>query len=134
MAAPKPDYIDVTATDNDHNGLAQRHVILNIDEPLVHHHKHLHHDVNAEKGRKDEVVYSKDTSTENSTIPQSPHPQPRDFSGGKHADVTAGGSLETKDVEKLDLGAIDSEEEPQAHTCKPKSGVFLGYSVPFLEL
>lgn len=117
MAALKPDYI--TATDDNYNVSAQQHVLRNndpaLDRTLEHHHKHLHHDPNAERAREDDVLYSKGTTTDKGTIPHQ-DPQDHDLSRRKHANVTTNGASETKDIEQLDLDRIDSEEDPQTHT------------------
>ncbi len=116
---PKTDFVDVTATDENHNASAQQHIIASDDPALdkahEHHHKHLHHDANAEKGREDEVVYSKGTTFEKSTIPHQ-DPQDHDLNRRIHADVTASAPSDSKDIEKLGLAPIDSEEDPQTHT------------------
>ena len=119
MPAGSPDYVDVTVTDETHNASPQKHVIANDDPALdkahEHHHAHLHHDLNAEKGRNDEVVYSKGTTFESSTVPHQ-DPQDHDIHRRKHAEVAAGGLPAFGDPEKNGLSPIRSEEDPQTHT------------------
>ena len=115
----KQDYVDVTATDENHNTSAQHGVAANHDAALdrrhEHHHQHLHHDVNAERGREDEVVYSKGTTFEKGTIPHQ-DPQDHELNRRRHADTAASAQIDVQDAEKLDLAPIDSEEDPQTHT------------------
>ena len=119
MPAPAPDYVDVTVTDETHNASPQKHVIANddlaLDKAHEHHHAHLHHDLNAEKGRNDEVVYSKGTTFERSTVPHQ-DPQDHDIHRRKQAEIAAGGLPAFGDPEKNDLSPIRSEEDPQTHT------------------
>ena len=67
-----PQYRDATA-DVERNILPPHQVAKNQDPALEsahhHHHGHVHHDAQSEKNREDEVVYSKGTTFENSTIP-----------------------------------------------------------------
>ncbi|KAI9837113.1 MAG: hypothetical protein M1819_000764 [Sarea resinae] len=103
---------------SDHNASAQHGVAPNPDPALnisrEHHHPHLHHDAFAEKGREDEVVFSKGTSFDKPTIPdQNPHGHGRaqlnELEGAK-------GGVDVADEEKGSIGPVETEEEalPQA--------------------
>ncbi|MCJ1454106.1 hypothetical protein MMC28_004456 [Mycoblastus sanguinarius] len=92
-AALAPDYIDIedAAHDYNHNTSSQRHVVVN-DDPVLrkdreHHHGHLHHSANTEKGREDDLAYSKGTTFEESTIPHQ-DPQDHNLHRRHHADNT----------------------------------------------
>lgn len=125
-----PEYHDVTA-DVAHNTSTQRHGASNRDLALdlahEHHHGHLHHDASAEKGREDELVYSKDTTFEKSTIPYQA-PQDHDLHR-RHQSNNDPGSVEIIDAEK---GAMSSppleEEDPQSHKV---SGFYSRYRMFF---
>ena len=125
----KPEYADVTVDPLDgHNASAQHNVVLNTDPALEksheHNHGHLHHDARAEKGREDEVVYSKGTTFERSIIP---HQDPLDHDlHRRHRPELAEGlqvgqtneksaQMEVVDAEKGNLSPIRSEEDPQSH-------------------
>ncbi|MCJ1273042.1 hypothetical protein MMC21_000831 [Puttea exsequens] len=116
MATSRIDDLDVTATAESHNLSSQHHVITNHDPALdkshEHHHQHLHHDANAEKGRQDEVVYSKGTTFEKSTVPHQ-DPQDHDLHRRKHAED--GGKSRNPDPERLDLEPVELEDDPQSH-------------------
>lgn len=115
MAAPEhrePTHIAPHA----HNSSPQHHVVPNLDPALEisneHHHRHLHHDAFAEKGREDEVVYSKGTTFEKSIIPEE-SPQDHDLHRRRHPEK---GGVEVEDAEK-GVSPIRSEEaDPQTHT------------------
>lgn len=115
MAAPA--YHDPTPTvGQTHNTSSQYHVRPNPDPALdlshEHRHQHLHHDAFAEKGREDEVVYSKGTTFEKSTIPdESPldHELHRRYHPGK-------GEVEVGDTEKGISPVRYQEEDLQTHS------------------
>ena len=114
-----PEYNDITTDPpNNHNQSSQHDVVFNADPALnvdkEHHHGHLHHSANAEKGREDKVVYSKGTTFEKSTIP---HQDPQDHA--LHRRAYQGDSkrdVEVADAEQDGLSPISSEEDPQTHT------------------
>ena len=125
----KLEYQDVTADTLDgHNASAQHDVVPSTDPALEksheHHHGHLHHDARAEKGREDEVVYSKGTTFERSVIPHQ-DPQDHDLHRRHHPDLAEGlnkghineksAQTEIVDAEKGNLSPIRSEEDPQSH-------------------
>ena len=108
-------HVDATTTDENHNASHQRNVIVNDDPALEktqeHNHSHLHHDVHAEKGRSDEVLYSKGTTDEKSTIPHQGR-QDRDLARREQSETTKD-SAAVMDFGKADSG---SEADPQTHT------------------
>lgn len=120
----KPEYHDVTSDNVDkenvlvhgHNSSMQRDVELNPDLALhlshEHQHRHLHHSSLAEKGREDEVVYSKGTTFEISNIPDQ---DPQDHAlHRRHVSDKNGVSLD--DAEKGQTFSSPAEEEPRTHT------------------
>ena len=118
-AALAPDYIDIedAAHDYNHNTSSQRHVVVN-DDPVLrkdreHHHGHLHHSANTEKGREDDLAYSKGTTFEESTIPHQ-DPQDHNLHRRHHADNTKE-PTGIVDPEHGRLSSISSEEDPQSH-------------------
>ena len=115
MAAPE--YHDPTQGGAQmHNASSQLHVVPNSDPALEasheHHHRHLHHDAFAEKGREDEVVYSKGTTFERSTIPDE-NPQDHELHRRHHQEK---GEVEVGDAEKGITPVRYEEEDPQTHT------------------
>jgi len=115
MAAP--DYHDPTQTVvQTHDTSSQHHVVPNSDPALEtsheHHHQHLHHDAFAEKGRQDEVVYSKGTTFERSNIPNE-SPQDHELHRRHHGEK---GGVEVGDAEKGISQVRYQEEDPQTHT------------------
>ena len=99
-----------------HNTSAQRDVLPNSDPTLdtsnEHHHRHLHHDALAEKGREDEVVYAKGTTFDISTIPdESPHD--RELRRRYHPEE---GGIEVGDAEKGMSPVRSEDEDPKSHT------------------
>ena len=114
-----PEYVDVTAkASHQHNASAQQRVVPNnnpaLDISHEHNHGHLHHSAHAEQGRDDEVVYSKDTTFEKSSIPPQ-DPQDHDLHRrhlGNETKIATG----AVDAEKGTLSPIRSEEDPQTHT------------------
>ena len=118
MAAPT--YNDVTADlPKEHNTSPQHHVTPNSDPALnvsrEHHHAHLHHDTYSEQDREDEVVYSKGTTFERSTIP---HQDPLDHALHRRSNAAEhdSGRVDVADAEKGTLEPVRSEEDPQTHT------------------
>ena len=107
------------AIQHGHNASRQEGVETNPDLALnlsrEHHHGHLHHSAAAEKGREDEVVYSKGTTFEKSNVPaESPqdHALHRRHAAGKsEMDV-----VDVMDAEKGPGSPMDEEEDPRAHT------------------
>lgn len=95
-----------------------------VHDASAHHHGHLHHDPSAEKGREDELLYSKDTT---STIPYQ-NPQNHDLHR-RHQSNNDPGSVEVIDAEK---GAMISppveEEDSQSHKF---SGFYARYRIFF---
>ena len=115
MAVAETDYIDVI--DSDHNASSQVHDNRNhdlaLDKKHDHHHAHLHHSLNAEKGLGDQVAYSKDTAFERSTIPhQTPHDHElyRRAQGDNFKEPS-----EIIDPETGRLSPGYAEEDPQSH-------------------
>lgn len=112
-----PEYHDVT-DGVAHNASNQHQIAPNRDPALdlahERHHGHLHHDASAEKCREDELVYSKDTTFEKSTIPYQA-PQDHDLYR-RHQPNDDPGLIEVIDSKK---GALSSppleEEDPQFH-------------------
>ena len=131
MSTPK--HLDVAEAPDTHNTSSQHPVVENDDPALgesrkhTHNHGHMHHDKHAEQGRKDEVVYSKGTVLERSTIPHQ-DPQDHDLARRRHADPSKG-STEIMDSEK---GAMSPERldegDPQSHTL---SNFYLKYRIFF---
>lgn len=114
---------DVTLNDpnrtaeHGHNVSLQHNVEPNSDLALhysrEHQHQHLHHDARAEKGREDEVVYSKGTTFENSTVPDE-SPQDHELYRRHHAEKNG---TQVDDAEKGNIGPIiEQEEDPKTHT------------------
>ncbi|KAI9871559.1 MAG: hypothetical protein M1830_002755 [Pleopsidium flavum] len=112
-----PDYRGPTeVTAHLHNTSPQHHVAPNSDSALEvsheHHHRHLHHDAFAEKGRDDEVVYSKGTTFERSIIPEE-SPQDHELHR-RHLSEKVG--IEVGDAEKGMSPVRSNDEDPQTHT------------------
>ena len=124
QSKPAPSMVDLT---NDlgeaHNSSAQHNVVPNDDPALdriyEHHHAHIHHDANAEKGREDEVVYSKGTTLKSRVIPHQ-DPQDHESHRKKKVETTDKSIVSSRDPEKgstsVVLGHIQNEEDPQTHT------------------
>ena len=114
-----PEYVNVNAkAAHEHNASAQQHVIPNNDPALdilhEHHHGHLHHSAHAERGRDDDVIYSKGTTLEKNTIP---HQDPQDHDlHRRHLVMETKMATEAVDAEKGALSPVRSEEDPQTHT------------------
>ncbi|KAL9625479.1 MAG: hypothetical protein Q9160_000542 [Pyrenula sp. 1 TL-2023] len=93
----------------------QKGVMSNPDLALhlshEHEHKHLHHSSFAEKGRQDEVVYSKDATFEKSNIPDQ---DPQDHHVRRRTSDKNGISID--DAEKGQTSLQLGEEDPQTHT------------------
>lgn len=116
---PTQEYLDVTEAPQNHNTSSQRHVIENDDPALdksnEHGHSHLHHDKHAAEGSKEEVVYSKGTTSEKSAIPHQ-NPQDHDLARRRRGDPSKA-SAAVKDAEKGDVSSDGLEEEdPRTHT------------------
>ncbi|OCK85845.1 sodium/nucleoside cotransporter 1 /nucleoside cotransporter 1 [Lepidopterella palustris CBS 459.81] len=109
-----------------HNASPMPGVVPNNDPALdvahEHHHAHLHHDAFAEKGRHDDIVYSKGTTDEPSVIPNADpldnalhrrhHPE------RKGKDIEKDGGLDVEDVEKGSMSPVHGsghDEDPQSH-------------------
>jgi hypothetical protein len=102
-----------------HNASLQHNVEENSDLALhlsrEHQHGHIHHSVRAEVGHPEEVVYSKGTTFEKSTIPDA-DPQDHELhrrhhaekNGIKYGDAEQGGHS----VQPIQ----EEEEDPQTHT------------------
>ena len=85
-----------------------------LDPAHEHHHTHLHHSERAVAGREDDMMYSKETTDEPSTIP---HQDALDHALNRRhhlPDQKAG--VNVTDTEKGGLSPIQSEEDPQSHT------------------
>lgn len=89
------------------------------DEANEHHHAHIHHDVNAEEGREEEVVHAKGTTLEPRIMPHQ-DPQDHGMHHEKQAVKTEQSIASYSDPENgsgsFALGHIESEEDPQTHT------------------
>ena len=97
-----------------------REVVPNDDPALdvahEHRHTHLHHDENAEKGRQDEVAYSKGTTDEKSTIPHQDL-QDHDLARPKHRESAKDTPIVTDNLSNAEKAGSGSEElDPQTHT------------------
>ena len=106
--------VDVTETEKTSHVASSQHPVNAVDDPALdkshqHHHDHVHHSANAEKGRTEELLYSQGTTMEKSTIPQQ-NPQDRDLYGIKLAD-----SVKSPTV-LPEIGDLRPEEDPQTHT------------------
>ena len=127
-----PEYKDVTKEAEDlkttskpgvtavapNNSPARYHLEPNSDIALdpahTHHHAHLHHSARAMEGQVDDVVYSKGTTNEPSTIP---HQAPLDHAlHRRHHPADDKGNVDVTDAEKGAISPIQSEEDPQTHT------------------
>ena len=110
------DDVHVVSSHQQDDASCQHQVIANndyaLDKAHEHHHVHLHHNANAEKGREDEVIYSKETTDERSNIPHQDH-QDHDLARRKHAEISRGAAGAT-DFEKADSGS--EEADPQSHS------------------
>lgn len=112
-------YPDVAQAPDDHNTSAQHNVVENDDPALQksheHAHGHLHHDQEAAQGKPEEVIYSRGTTFEKSTIPHQ-DPQDHDLARRRHTN-SAKPSAAVKDAEKGDMSPEESDEEdPRTHT------------------
>ena len=109
-----PDYIHV----ENHKHIPQQNMVQN-DDPTFrisneHHHGHVHHDADAEKGREDEVIYSYGTTFEGRTIPHQ-NPQDHDLHRRLHVDM-AKEPAAAVDPEQGAISPSRSEEDPQSHS------------------
>lgn len=99
-----------------HNSSLQTDVEQNPDLTLhfskEHQHKHLHHSSFAEKGREDEVVYSKGTTFEKSNIPEQ---DPLDHHLHRRKASEKDG-ISIDDAEKGQTLSLPGEEDPQTHS------------------
>ena len=120
---PAPSMLDIrNAAEHSHNPSAQHNVVINNDPALdrahEHHHAHIHHDANAEKGRHDDIVYSEGTTSESRVTPHQ-DPQDHDLHRRKQVDAVEKSVKSNFDSEKgstsVGLGHIQSEEDPQTH-------------------
>ncbi|KAL9116116.1 MAG: hypothetical protein Q9227_000485 [Pyrenula ochraceoflavens] len=112
MAAHKPEY----AVEHSHNTSRQEGVETNPDLALhlsrEHHHQHLHHSAAAEKGREDDVVYSKDTTFQKSNVSDQFSPD-----HGLHQRHTAEkNGVDIVDAEKGSATPLDNDKGPRSHS------------------
>ena len=103
-----------------HNTSLQHNVVPNNDPALdvahEHRHDHLHHDADAERGRHDEVVYSKGTTDEKSTIPHQDL-QDHDLARRKHEEAVKSTPVVYDNLPSAEKASSGSEElDPQTHT------------------
>jgi len=115
----KVEYLDVSEAPDAHSTSSQHHIVKNDDPALdishEHIHGHMHHDKHAEQGREDEVVYSKGTTFERSTIPQQ-DPHDHDLARRRQADPS-NGSSGVIDAEKAAMSPERLDEaDPRSHT------------------
>ena len=102
-----------------HNASPQVGVEKNTDPALEyaheHQHSHLHHSAAAMKGREEDVVYSKNTTDEPSTIPRADIMD--DALHRRHVTESKDG-MHVHDAEKggLSPSQTESEEDPRRHT------------------
>lgn len=127
----KAGYVDVSEAPEAHSTSSQHHVFNNddlaLDKSHEHTHGHLHHDKHAEQGRNDEVVYSKGTTFERSTIPHQ-NPQDHDIARRHNADPSIG-NPSMIDAEKATTNPESLDEvDPRTHTL---SSFYLKYRLVF---
>ncbi|KAK5163022.1 hypothetical protein LTR04_002802 [Oleoguttula sp. CCFEE 6159] len=129
---------DVYSSEANHNASSQRNVATNHDPALdvshEHRHGHLHHDAFAERGREDEIAYSKGTTHESSVIPDQ---DPQDhYLHRRHHPEKQGHEMEEKsavfvDAERGDITPTATpaqEEDPKSHKL---SGFYSRYRILF---
>ena len=109
---------DHGASHTHHTASTQRRLGPNNDPALdpahEHHHTHLHHSERAMAGREDNMMYSKGTTDEPSTIP---HQDPLDNAlNRRHHPPDQKAGITVTDAEKGGLSPVQSEEDPQSHT------------------
>ena len=109
-----------------HNASPMPGVVENTDPVLdiahEHHHTHLHHSAFAEKGRHDDIAYSKGTTAEPSVIPDA-DPMDNALHRRKHPerrekDIEKNGGFSTDDIDRdsvIPVGGAGDEEDPQGH-------------------
>ncbi|OCL08719.1 sodium/nucleoside cotransporter 1 /nucleoside cotransporter 1 [Glonium stellatum] len=108
-----------------HNASPMRGVVENTDPALdvahEHHHAHLHHSAFSEKGRHDDITYSKGTTAEPHVIPEA-DPMDNALHHRKHPergekDIEKTGGFGTDDVDKDSMSPArgNGEEDPQRH-------------------
>lgn len=95
----------------------QHDVELNSDLALhlsrEHHHQHIHHSAHAREGRTDEVVYSKGTTSEKSTVPDA-SPQDHELHRRHHPEKNGFAHGDAEQGENI--SPIQEEENnPQTH-------------------
>jgi concentrative nucleoside transporter, CNT family len=79
-----------------------------LDVSHQHHHAHLHHDANAERGRDDEVAYAAGTSFQKSDIPDQ-SPQDIDYHRRRHSEKAA--ETGVGDAEKGTVTPVSTNDE-----------------------
>lgn len=101
-----------------HNPSMQHNVESNPDLALhisrEHEHAHLHHNKASEKGRKESVTYSKDTTYERSSIPDQ-NPQEHDLHRRHHPEKGGGVVEEDPEKGKISPTKMSEEEDPKSH-------------------
>lgn len=109
-----------------HNASPMPGVVENTDPVLdvahEHHHAHLHHSAFAEKGRHDDIAYSKGTTAEPSVIPD-PDPMDNALHRRKHPerrekDIEKNGGFSTGDMDRDSMSPVEGagdEEDPRGH-------------------
>lgn len=101
-----------------HNASPMPGMVPNSDPALdtahEHVHKHVHHSEFAEKGRTDEIVYSKGTTDEPQTVPDADSQDDylRRRAHNKEKDIEAGEVEDTVDKNSL---SPRTSEDPQNH-------------------
>lgn len=127
----KAESFDVSEAPEAHSTASQHHLFKNddpaLDKSYEHTHGHMHHDKHAEQGRNDEVVYSKGTTLERSTIPhQASHNH--DIARGRNANPSNGdtGMIDTEKA-TMSPGSLH-EADPRTHTL---SNFYLKYRLVF---
>ena len=109
-----------------HNASPMPGVVENTDPVLdvahEHHHAHLHHSAFAEKGRHDDIAYSKGTTAEPSVIPDA-DPMDNALHRRKHPergekDIEKNGGFSTGDMDRNSMSPVEGagdEEDPRGH-------------------
>ncbi|KAI9850547.1 MAG: hypothetical protein M1838_005469 [Thelocarpon superellum] len=108
-----------------------------LDPAHQHHHAHLHHDANAERGRVDEVVYTTGTTFEPSMIPdESPqdhhvHPHLRQHPAFQPDSTEGKNDMVILDAEKGAVETIQSTTDTSDSPNHAKARFYVKYRIVF---
>jgi CNT family concentrative nucleoside transporter len=122
----------------EHNVSPMHGVVENTDPVLdvshEHHHAHLHHSAFSEKGRHDDIAYSKGTTAEPHVIPDA-DPMDNALHRRKHPergekDIEKIGGFGTDDMDKDSMNHVGGSGEDEGHRGHA-AGFYAKYKIYF---